>query len=95
MHQDVPQNLDFPELEKRVLKFWEDNKTFEKLAARTKGSAKCFRFVDGPITGAGVTPAVPNGSSFKKIERGVPVTVDYGGGYNGYTTDETRTTDHA
>ncbi len=47
-------------------------------------------FVDGPITGAGVTPAMPNGSSFKKVERGVPVTVDYGGGYNGYTTDETR-----
>lgn len=47
-------------------------------------------FVDGPITGAGVTPAVPNGSSFKKVERGIPVTIDYGGGYNGYTTDETR-----
>jgi Xaa-Pro aminopeptidase len=48
-------------------------------------------FVDGPITGSGVTPAVPNGSSFKVVERGVPVTIDYGGGYNGYTTDETRT----
>lgn len=47
-------------------------------------------FVDGPITGTGLTPAVPNGSSFKKVERGIPVTVDYGGGYNGYTTDETR-----
>jgi Xaa-Pro dipeptidase len=47
-------------------------------------------FVDGPISGAGVTPAVPNGSSFKKVEKGIPVTVDYGGGYNGYTTDETR-----
>jgi len=47
-------------------------------------------FVDGPITGAGVTPAVPNGSSFKKVERGIPVTVDYGGGFNGYITDETR-----
>ena len=47
-------------------------------------------FVDGPIAGAGVTPAVPNGSSFKEVERGIPVTVDYGGGYNGYTTDETR-----
>jgi Xaa-Pro aminopeptidase len=47
-------------------------------------------FLDGPITGAGVTPAMPNGSSFKKVERGIPVTVDYGGGYNGYTTDETR-----
>ncbi|MBI5805913.1 isoleucine--tRNA ligase [candidate division TA06 bacterium] len=50
MYQDVPQNLDFPELEKRILKFWEDNKTFEKLAARNRGSAKKFRFVDGPIT---------------------------------------------
>ncbi|NLT24867.1 MAG: aminopeptidase P family protein [Syntrophorhabdus sp.] len=46
--------------------------------------------LDAPITGIGVTPAVPQGSSFKKIERGVPVTIDYGGGYNGYITDETR-----
>ncbi|MCX5807541.1 MAG: Xaa-Pro peptidase family protein [Proteobacteria bacterium] len=46
--------------------------------------------LDGPITGVGVTPAVPQGSSFKKVEKGIPVTVDYGGGYNGYITDETR-----
>ncbi len=46
--------------------------------------------LDAPITGAGVTPAVPQGSSFKKVERGIPVTIDYGGGYNGYITDETR-----
>jgi Xaa-Pro dipeptidase len=46
--------------------------------------------VDGPITGMGVTPALPQGSSFKKVEKGVPVTIDYGGGYNGYITDETR-----
>lgn len=46
--------------------------------------------LDGPITGAGVTPAVPQGSSFKRVEKGVPVTIDYGGGYNGYITDETR-----
>ncbi|MBI4726795.1 hypothetical protein HY768_06175 [candidate division TA06 bacterium] len=60
MYQDVPQNLDFPELEKRILKFWEDNKTFEKLAARNRfvrrsfsiggGSAPKIRFSDGPIT---------------------------------------------
>jgi isoleucyl-tRNA synthetase len=50
MYQNVPQNLDFPELEKRIQKFWEDNKTFEKLAARNRGSDKKFRFVDGPIT---------------------------------------------
>ncbi len=46
--------------------------------------------LDGPITGAGVTPALPQGSSFKQVERGIPVTIDYGGAYNGYITDETR-----
>jgi Xaa-Pro dipeptidase len=46
--------------------------------------------LDAPITGAGVTPAVPQGSSFKLVEQGIPVTIDYGGGYNGYITDETR-----
>jgi isoleucyl-tRNA synthetase len=50
MYQSVPQNLDFPELEKRIQKFWEDNKTFEKLTARNRGSDKRFRFLDGPIT---------------------------------------------
>ena len=46
--------------------------------------------LDAPITGTGVTPAVPQGSSFKRVEKGIPVTIDYGGGYNGYITDETR-----
>jgi Xaa-Pro dipeptidase len=47
-------------------------------------------YADVPIAGAGLTPAVPQGSSFKRVERGIPVTIDYGGGYNGYITDETR-----
>lgn len=47
-------------------------------------------FNDVPVAGIGVTPAIPQGSSMKTVERGVPVTVDYGGGYNGYITDETR-----
>ncbi|MEN6616632.1 MAG: M24 family metallopeptidase, partial [Syntrophorhabdus sp.] len=47
--------------------------------------------LDAPITGFGVTPAVPQGSTHKRIEAGVPVTIDYGGAYNGYITDETRT----
>lgn len=46
--------------------------------------------LDGPVTGSGVTPAMPYGSSFKKVERGIPITIDHGGGYNGYVTDETR-----
>lgn len=45
---------------------------------------------DVAIAGAGLTPAMPMGASLKKVERGIPVTIDYGGGYNGYVTDETR-----
>ena len=45
---------------------------------------------DVPISGIGVTPAAAQGASFLKVERGIPVIVDYGGGYNGYVTDETR-----
>ncbi len=45
---------------------------------------------DVPISGAGVTPAVPQGSSFLRVKQGIPVIVDYGSGYNGYITDESR-----
>jgi Xaa-Pro dipeptidase len=45
---------------------------------------------DAPIAGSGITPALPQGSTFKEVEKGVPVTIDYGGAYNGYITDETR-----
>jgi Xaa-Pro dipeptidase len=45
---------------------------------------------DVPIGGLGVTPAMPIGSSTKIVEKGVPVLLDYGGGYNGYVTDETH-----
>ena len=45
---------------------------------------------DVPISGLGLTAAIAQGSSLKTVERGVPVLVDYGGGYNGYVTDETR-----
>ena len=47
-------------------------------------------FVDGAVPGGGISPAIPQGSSFNKVEPGIPVTVDYCGGYNGYNTDETR-----
>jgi len=45
---------------------------------------------DVPIAGAGVTHAIAQGPSLNKVEKGVPVVIDYGGGYNGYITDETR-----
>jgi len=46
---------------------------------------------DVPISGAGVTHAIPQGPSVNRFQRGIPLLVDYGGGYNGYITDETRT----
>jgi Xaa-Pro aminopeptidase len=45
---------------------------------------------DVPIAGTGVTHAIAQGPSLNTVEHGVPVVIDYGGGYNGYITDETR-----
>jgi Xaa-Pro aminopeptidase len=53
----------------------------------TAAMASC---ADLPIGGIGVTPALPQGSSLKKIAKDIPVLIDYGGAYNGYITDETR-----
>ncbi len=58
------------------------------VASGLTGAAQSY--ADLAVVGEGVTPAVPQGSSFRRIEPGVPVQIDYGGGYNGYTTDETR-----
>ncbi len=44
---------------------------------------------DVAVGGLGLTPAVPLGSSSNVIRRNMPVSIDYGGGYNGYVTDET------
>ncbi|HOP85642.1 MAG TPA: Xaa-Pro peptidase family protein [Syntrophorhabdaceae bacterium] len=45
---------------------------------------------DVPIAGVGITHAIAQGASINRIKRGIPVILDYGGGYNGYITDETR-----
>ena len=40
---------DFKEIEKEILKFWEDKKIFDKLRKKNKGKKK-WKFIDGPIT---------------------------------------------
>ena len=45
---------------------------------------------DVPISGIGLTHAIGQGASINTVKGGIPVIVDYGGGYNGYITDETR-----
>jgi Xaa-Pro aminopeptidase len=55
------------------------------------GSGASISFCDTPLSGIGLTPAVAQGSSARIIRRNEPIVIDYGGGYNGYVTDETRT----
>ena len=45
---------------------------------------------DVPISGIGLTHAIGQGASVNVVRNGIPVIIDYGGGYNGYITDETR-----
>ena len=48
--KEVSSKLDFPELEKRILLFWQENKILKKYLKRNKDSQKRFSFFDGPIT---------------------------------------------
>lgn len=53
-------------------------------------SGSMYSFSDTPLAGYGLTPAIAQGSSLKKILKDQPIIIDYGSGYNGYVTDETR-----
>jgi len=41
--------LDFPKLEKEILKLWKKKKIFEKLRKKNQGKEN-WSFLDGPIT---------------------------------------------
>ena len=49
MFKEVGTMVDFPKLEHRILKFWEETKAFKKRVALNKGK-KRWSFIDGPIT---------------------------------------------
>jgi isoleucyl-tRNA synthetase len=49
MFEPVSNQPDFLQIEHRILKFWDQNKTFEKLRRKNQGK-KRFSFLDGPIT---------------------------------------------
>ena len=42
-------NVDFPQLEREILEFWERERCFQKLAEKNRGGPK-WSFLDGPIT---------------------------------------------
>lgn len=49
MFNKVSLQLNFPEVENRILKFWHEEKVFLRLKEKNKGNKK-FSFLDGPIT---------------------------------------------
>ena len=48
--KEVPNKVDFVELEKEILEFWRETQAFEKLRELRAKSEKRWSFVDGPIT---------------------------------------------
>ena len=53
MYKPVSNKADFNKLEEEILKFWEENKTFEKSLEQTKGQDE-FVFYDGPPFATGL-----------------------------------------
>ncbi len=49
MFREVPAKVDFPALERRILRWWEKTDAFHKLVQKNKGK-KRWSFIDGPIT---------------------------------------------
>jgi isoleucyl-tRNA synthetase len=49
LFKEVPKQLDFPDLERRILKFWDDKQIVAKYLKKNKGNKK-WSFQDGPIT---------------------------------------------
>ncbi|MGX8702133.1 isoleucine--tRNA ligase [Caproiciproducens sp.] len=52
MYDKVPANLNFVEREKKIEKFWEENKIFEK-SIDSRKNGKTYMFYDGPPTANG------------------------------------------
>ena len=47
--QPLPEELDFPAMERRILQFWDENRCFERLREKNAAGPK-WSFLDGPIT---------------------------------------------
>lgn len=47
-------------------------------------------FLDTPLGGLGLSPAIGQGASYKPIRRGEPIIVDFGSCFDGYLVDQTR-----
>ena len=47
--RDVPNRVDFPAQERELLKFWNENQSFQKMRQLHQGEPN-WSFIDGPIT---------------------------------------------
>ncbi len=50
MYEEVNSKMDFPEMETRILQWWNENKIPDKYMAKNENSDKRYSFIDGPIT---------------------------------------------
>ena len=50
MFKPVSSKVDFPELEREIFQWWDDNKIMQKYLKRNEGADKTYSFIDGPIT---------------------------------------------
>ncbi|MCH7859311.1 MAG: class I tRNA ligase family protein, partial [Candidatus Marinimicrobia bacterium] len=48
-YKPVDAKVDFPLQERKILQWWKENRTFEKLVAKNAGKPR-WSFLDGPIT---------------------------------------------
>ena len=54
-------------------------------------SGSVLTHLDVSVIGPGISPAFPQGSSYNRIEKDVPIQIDFSIAYNGYITDGART----
>lgn len=50
MFKPVNSRVDFPELEREIFDWWQDNDIMKKYLKRNENSDKRSSFIDGPIT---------------------------------------------
>lgn len=48
--QPVPSRVDFPEMEREILAWWNEHEIVQQYLTRNDGADKRFSFIDGPIT---------------------------------------------
>jgi Xaa-Pro aminopeptidase len=54
-------------------------------------SGSVLTHLDVSVIGPGISPAFPQGSSYNRIEKNVPIQIDFSIAYHGYITDGART----